>query len=319
MSVASSYSVSDRYATLTRQFSETLAEWAPSWTRFAKLYTDQTPSLRFYADQPPAILNTWGGADTDTIATPSVGATHTQTVTLEGKAGGVHIRAVDLALQPNLIEECVSRLYTSVTKTVESVVYSALENVFSSAVDDGNGSTTPICSAGHKFKPIGYTSGALSSQSNLLTSAFSGASLSSALQLMQNYKSFLGIPAGYGMGECVLIVSPQNGDLADQMAKSSQSITTFPDAANIQTATGAAMNPRQGMLDVVKSSLLTADPDDWYLIDKANTPVFVWMPFAPSLVVYEDYANHTIKATVSCFMKAGVQTPPGAIVGSNVA
>ena len=227
---------------------------------------------------------------------------------------------MDLALQPNLVEQAVSRLYDSVTRTIESVVYTALEDTFSDTVDNGNGGTTAICSTGHEYYPIGYTSGGLSSQSNKVEAALEVDALSSAFQLMQSFKSHKGVPAGYGVGPTALIVSPANADLAHQLAKSSTSLTYTPDSEALTYLGGARMNPRtlQG-IDVVVSPYLTAsNANDWWLVDSANTPVFVWMPFSPKIVIFDDYANHATKITISCFLKAGVQTPPGAIVGSFV-
>ena len=195
--------------------------------------------------------------------------------------------------------------------TVESSVYDALEGGFTTFVDDGAGGTTPVLDGTFQLQDG-------SNQNNAVNAALSATSLASARQKLMEWKNYNGDPMGLGMGNLALIVSPKNADLAEQITKSPLARELFESTTT--AASGANINPQSMRpYDVIVSPFLTADDDDWFLVQTGpQSPIVYWTAQAPKLVIEEHAVNQTVEMSVLLYHKVYIQTPPNGIIASNV-
>lgn len=305
------YASGDKYAPLVVEWNQAITEFQPTWSRFANVRADNVFSLQNYADIKPGVLASYTSGDI-TEAGTSYGSFAEQTVTASGFGRRITLTGRDVALDPGLVDRKASELLSAAQMTVESSVYDALEGGFSANVDDGAGGTTPVIGGTFVLQDT-------STQTNGLTAALSATSLASARQKLMEWKNYNGDPMGLGMGNLALIVSPKNADLAEQITKSPLARETFqtPDLA----AAGAFINPQSMRpYDVIVSPFLTADDDDWFLVQTGpQSPVIYWTAQAPKLVIEEHAVNQTVEMSVLLYHKVYIQTPPNGIIGSNVA
>lgn len=228
------------------------------------------------------------------------------------------LKQQDIRLDPTLLDRKAAEMFDAAGRTIEKSVYAALEAGFSTAVDNGSysgnsGGTTNVL--GGTF----YLSDDSTTQSNGLTDALSATSLAAARQKMVEWKTWTQDPMGLGYGPMALVVSPKNEDLALQLVGSPLSRETF--SSTVTAASGALINPQAGRsIEVVVSPYLTADEDDWFLIETGNqSPVFYWTQAAPHMVIAEKPEDQSVVMSVSIFHKVFIQTPPNGIIASNVA
>jgi hypothetical protein len=306
------YSNGDKYAPLVVEWNQAITEYVPTWNRFCNVRADNAIALQNYADIKPATLGTWNGSE-DITAT-SYGSFAEQTVTAQGHATRVDLTRRDVGLDPGLVERKAAEMLEAAQLTIESSVFSALEGGFSESVDNGAGGTTNVLGGTFVLADA-------STQTNGLTAALSATSLASARQKLMEWKNYNGDPMGLGMGNLALIVSPQNHDLAIEITKSPMLREVTSDASNNVAVSGANINPQADRpYDVIVSPFLTADPDDWFLVQTgAQSPVYYWTAAAPHLIIQEDEVNQKVVMSVSLYHKVYIQTPPNGIIASNVA
>jgi hypothetical protein len=105
-------------------------------------------------------------------------------------------------------------------------------------------------------------------------------------------------------GPLALIVPPELGDTARRLVGSPVYAQTYSDnaistsGADVQVASADAMAASGWSSNiqstrpysVIESAYLT-DADNWYLINQEQTPLNMWVPSAPSIVIAQDIAN----------------------------
>lgn len=306
------YANGDKYAPLVVEWNQALTDYIPTWNRFCNVRADNVIALQNYADITPGSLATWNGTDPITEAGTSYGSFAEQTVTADGFGRKISLTRRDVALDPGLVERKAAELLSAAQMTIESSVYGALEGGFTATVDNGAGGTTEVIGGDFVLADA-------STQSNGLTAALSATSLASARQKLMEWKNYNGDPMGLGMGNLALIVSPKNADLAEQLTKSPLARELFESTTT--AASGANINPQANRpYDVIVAPFLTADDDDWFLVQTGiQSPVYYWTAQAPHMVIQEDEANQKVIMSVSMYHKVYIQTPPNGIIGSNVA
>ena len=314
------YSNGDKYAPLAVEWNQTISTLQPSWSKIANVRNDSVIALQNYADITPAALATWDGSATisEDPASKSYGSFAEQTVTAQGYARKVTIKQQDIRLDSNLPNKIAAELFDAAARTIEKSVYAALEGGFSQDVDNGSlsGASTG------KTKVLGgtfYLSDDSTTQTNGLTDQLSATSLAAARQKLVEWKTWTMDPMGLGFGPLALVVSPSNEDLARKLVGSPLAVDTY--TSTVGAATGANINPMAGrQIEVIVSPYLTADPDDWFLIETgAQSPVTYWAQAAPHMVIAEKPEDQSLVMSVSIFHKVFIQTPPNGIIASNVA
>lgn len=315
------YGLGDKYAPLAVEWNQTISTLQPTWSKLVNVRNDNVIALQNYADITPASLASWDGSATisEDPASKSYGSFAEQTVTADGYARKVTLKQQDIRLDANLVNRTAADLFDAASRTIEKSVYAALEAGFSTAVDNGSlsgasGGTTNVL--GGTF----YLSDDSTTQTNGLTDPLSATSLAAARQKLVQWKSWTMDPMGLGFGPLALVVAPKNEDLALQLVGSPTQRETFA-VASIGAASGANINPMAGrQIEVVASPYLTADDDDWFLIETGNqSPVFYWTQAAPHMVISEKPEDQSLVISVSIFHKVFIQTPPNGIIASNVA
>lgn len=309
------YAVGDKYAAIASEWSQAITQYAPTWSQFAELITDQgSTSLQRFADTPVSTLQSWAGGSTEITAVP-YGSTHEQTVSLGGQGSRIVLDNIDIRMDSGLVERKASELLNATQMTIESAVYSLLESTFTASIDNGAGGTTEIVSAGHMYDADGSDATLDASQSNLLTTALSYDGLNSALELGYKWKNTMGTPMGLFRGPSTLVVSPKNRAIAAKLCDSAELL-----ASGTSTSGAVFMgnqNPNTG-LGYVVSSHLTADDDDWWVVDNTAAPIKVWVPFSPTISITENTSAQTV-LTCSVWLKAFCDAPANGIIGANVA
>ena len=93
-------------------------------------------------------------------------------------------------------------------------------------------------------------------------------------------------------GPLALIVPPELGYTARRLVGSPEHFQTTTNGADEGwAATGSQINPQFNRpFSVIESAYLT-DADNWYLINQEQTPLNMWVPSAPSIVIAQDIAN----------------------------
>ena len=305
------YANGDKYAPLALEWGQALTDFVPSWNRFCTVRADNVIALQNYADITPGTLATWNGTVDITEDATSYGSFAQQTVTADGFGRKISLTRRDVALDPGLVERKAAELLNASQMTIEKSVYAALEGGFTTFVDNGAGGTTPVLDGTFVLADA-------SNQNNAVNAALSATSLASARQKLMEWKNYNGDPMGLGMGNLALIVSPKNADLAEQLTKSPLARELFETSTT--AASGANINPQSlRPYDVIVSPFLTADDDDWFLVQTGiQSPIYYWTAQAPHLVIQEDEANQKVVMSVSMYHKVYIQTPPNGIIASNV-
>ena len=304
------YNLGDKYASIVEEWSQTLTTFQPSWSKFVNVRADNAFSIQNYADITPGALPDWNGSAD--ITDVSYGSFAEQVVTAAGSATKLTLARRDVELDAGLVGRKAEQLLAAAQQTIEANVYGALEGGFAATVDNGAGGTTPVIGGTFVLQDS-------STQVNGLTAALSATSLDAARQKLMGWKNYNGDPMGLGFSPLALIVSPQNATLAEQLTKSPLAVDTF--VSTVTAATGANINP-QSMhpYQVIVSPYLTADADDWFLVETGpQSPVNFWAASAPRLIIEDHAINQTVEMSVSMFSKVYIQTPPNGIIGSNVA
>lgn len=111
-------------------------------------------------------------------------------------------------------------------------------------------------------------------QDNLITTAFSENALDAALQLLWKYKDDRGVPLHLGLrGNVALIVGPKNRKAAHEIVNSNLS------------GADMAVNTTKSLISDIICWNLTADEDDWWLVDMGNAPVGTYIAAPPTVKV----------------------------------
>ncbi len=289
------------------------------WEMIANLDIQNAAAKRVYAENPVGDIPTWNGtSDLTAIAT---GATHTTSVSGVIYGGRITHNEIDVRRDPALISTSAARLAEATKRKFEKLVFTRLMAAFTETVDDGNESTTEVCSAAHKI------TGA-ASQSNLLTSALTASTLGDAREVMAGWKSWQNEPLGLDKYPMVLVVNPANGDLARRLVGSPQHFQSVGTASG--GATGAQINPmNQGMnpersITVLESAYAVeagGDTDSWFLMNKAGadkrSPLTLWLPTLPDFQIMRDAKSRLWEISVVFEALAHWRAPVDGIVGSN--
>lgn len=211
----------------------------------------------------------------------------------------------------NLSEDIGMQLANAAAQNVNKLFMDGCESLFSLTAPMA-GAAAGECGAAKKFLDTGLaflqTEAGAGTQDNLLTAALSEASLSSARQLLRNWKNQRGLPMNItgGDDEMVLLVGPENELAAVEL------ITSNLSGADMQS------NVFRSFADVVVFPFAT-DPSDWFLISRTKSPVGIWMSESPVLMAREDdtglFVNFTVRFQATFYVKAYA----AGIVGSNVA
>lgn len=170
-------------------------------------------------------------------------------------------------------EQAGMQLAQSAIATMDKGFFDGLEGLFNQAHPRA-GTTGGHVGSGKKYLDTGLAyligeSGA-GTQDNLLTTAFSQAAVIAAVKLLLAQRNDRGIPLSIGaMGGLVLVVAPENFEVAKQVASSDYT------SKELQTNTLKSM-----ISDVVVYPF--ADPNDWYVISKPQCPIGLAIGTAPT-------------------------------------
>ncbi len=210
----------------------------------------------------------------------------------------------------NLAQDIGMQLANAAAQNVNKLFMDGLEGLFADAAPMAGGANGEV-GAGKKFIDTGLAflqgEAGAGTQDNLLTAALSEASLSSARQLLRNWKNQQGLPMNItgGDDEMVLVVGPENELAAVEL------ITSNLSGADM------ASNVFRSFADVVVFPF-ASDPSDWFLISRTKSPCGIWMSESPVLLAREDetgiFVNFTVRFQATFYIKAYA----AGIVGSNV-
>jgi len=286
INVTSPYTTSDRYETAVARYAEDMANnWLPQFELICKLSNEPGAAKRVYADYPVGQI---GAHDTSTITEMTHGATAVQTATPTAYSAKYKFSEIEQRRNPELLLEAADKLITGCKRTFESLVFSQLPlGISTTEVTTGHdGAAKKIFSDTH-----GYGTGA-GEQSNLGTSALSATSLAAGRVALRKWKTQSGEPAELDRGPLVLVVPPELGDTARRLVGSPEYFQTTTNSADQGwAATGAQINPMADRPFTVCESAYLSDADNWYLINQEHTPLNMWIPSAPSIVIAQDIAN----------------------------
>ena len=145
-------------------------------------------------------------------------------------------------------------------------------------------------------------------QDNLITSALAEASLNTAIKLMLQYRHDRGFSLGCGAnGGMVLTVGAKNAQVAHELVRSQLS------------GNDMASNFVNGLItDIVVLPKMT-DDDDWYLIDKAKSPIGLAISTEPTCRISyttDGLFCELVAEVEYTFWKAPYE---GGIIGANIA
>ena len=320
------YGVTNAYQELVSEWTATMARREFEFEPFTRIHTDNAAQIRRWGDLPIGRMPTWNGDAA--IAAQAVGATNVNSYEPTGKALKVEILNFDVIHNPGIVQKKLAQLQDAVVTTANALVFGALETANSpDTYDNGAGGTSPVIGATHKYATPGDADGVLDqNQSNYLTTALSYDGLSSALQLLQEFRDMSGEPIGLGKAGLCLIVPPGLYSTAVNLVGGPSIVIS--ESASAQAAPYAnvtkmgSLNPYgQGNIQVVSSAFLS-DSNDWFLCETSasdKTPVNFWTAGMPTINVTVDEANLKTVITASAFMRAWIDGPSAGIVGSYVA
>lgn len=209
------------------------------------------------------------------------------------------------------LDQAGLKLANAASQNINKQFFDGLEGLFSAA-HPAAGTGIGEVGASKTFIDTGlaYLQGEAGSgtQDNLLTSAFSESALDTAIQRLQNYKDQRGLPLNMGLnGQLCLVVGPKNRKSAGEV------IGSMLSGADMQT------NTLRSLVADMVSFPFTTDEDDWFLIDRAQSPCGIWMKEAPTLEVRpsdDGIFVHMVAKWVSAFYTRPYEY---GIIGSNVA
>lgn len=205
-----------------------------------------------------------------------------------------------------------SAMAEAITKALDKEFVTGLEGLFAAAHARAGAGAGQV-GAAKMFLDTGLaylaTEAGAGTQDNLITSALSESALNTAIKLMLSYRSDRGHPLDLGsQGGLVLVVAPKNAQTAHELVVSQLS------------GSDMASNFIKGLIsDVVVTPHLSADDDDWFLIDRANSPVGLAIGAAPQVTV-STTTDGLFCEIVGSYESVFFRSPYEAgIIGSNVA
>src|SRR3990172_3380189 len=259
------------------------------------------------------------GGLAQTVADTDTSVTATDVATIESTVNTSH-RVIKHTVPRHVLDKDYAlaawgqQLASDVAVNLSKDYFDFLEGLFAAAHPRAGAGAFQV-GAGKKYIDSGLAYlaglGGAGTQSNLLTSAFSEAALSSALQLMIKYKTDRGVPMHLGInGGLVLVVGPKNLQTSHEVIKSTLSGSDMAD------------NMFKGLIADVVCWNFTTDEDDWFLISdpsKPSCPVGTYIAEAPTVYAKpsddDQFVHLMAEYTSACFkspMEAG-------IIGADVA
>lgn len=174
-------------------------------------------------------------------------------------------------------ENIGAELANKILVSMDKDYFDFLEGLFSAAHPRAGAGVFQV-GAGKKYLDTGLafmqTEAGAGTQDNLITSAFSEVALDAALQLLWKYKDDRGVPLHLGLrGGITLIVGPKNRKAAQEVVNSNLS------------GADMAINSMNSLISDIITWNLSADEDDWFLIDTANAPVGMYIAAPPTVSV----------------------------------
>ena len=308
------YGVSNVYTALSEEWRARMAGQSMAFEAFTRIHTDEVAQIRRWNDLPIGKMPT---RTDQTLAFQQqlIGATGVNTFDPLNKGLTVRINNFDVKHNPGKVQEVLDQLQSSVVSTMNDLVFSKLKAGFTDVYDAGAGGNEALIGTGHRYAN-GYDGVLDETQSNKLEAALSYDGLSSAIQLMQQFKDQSGTPYGLGYGNLVLVVPPGLYSTARNLVGSSEIII-----GGTAAKMGASNPYGMGNIQVVSSAFLT-DPSDWFLCETSasgSTPVNFWTSGLPQIKVSEDDASLQTVITASAYMNSWIDGPAAGIVGSLVA
>ena len=309
------YGITNVYAELVEEWSNTLAQREMAFAPFTRIHTDNAASIRRWGDLPVSVMPTRSD-NTAAIATQAVGATNVNSFAPVNKALKVAINNFDVIHNPGLVQKKLAQLQDSIISTSNDLVFGKLAAGFTDTYDSGAGGPVALIGDGHRY--ANGTDGVLDEeQSNKVAVALSYDGISLALQKLQKFKDMAGTPLALGMEGLVLVVPPDLYSTAINLVGSPQIVL----AGDTDTKMGASNPYGTGQIQVVSSAYLS-DPNDWFLCEAAasdRTPVNFWTSGMPTINVAVDESNLQTVITASAYMQSWIDGPPAGLVGSLVA
>lgn len=220
----------------------------------------------------------------------------------------IHTLQTDFALA-----DAGADMASAIAKAIDKEFVTGLAGLF--AADHARaGAGAGQVGAAKKFLDTGlaYLAGeaGAGTQDNLITSALAEAALNTAIKLMLQYRDDRGQPLDLGAnGGLVLVVAPKNAQVAHELVVSQMS------------GSDMASNFVKGVISdvVVTPYLADSDDDDWFLIDRANSPVGMAISGDPQVTVGMT-TDGLFAEIVGSYNTVFFRSPYEAgIVGSNVA
>ena len=307
------YGISNVYSELVEEWNNSLRQQSMQFESFTRIHTDNVAQIRRWNDLPIGRMPTRTD-QTANFQTQVIGATGVNSYAPLNKGLTVKINNFDVIHNPQIVQQKLAALQSSVISTSNELVFGKLATAFTDTYDAGHGGNEALIGTQHRFAN-GFDGVLDEAQSNKLTSALSYSSLSSAVSLLQKFKDQSGTPYGFGMNDLVLIVPSDLYSTAINLVGSPQLLTG-------SDVTIGGTNPYGGGQISVVATPYLSDTNDWFLCETSaggHTPVNFWTSGLPQLVVTEDEANLQTVITASAYMNAWVDGPAAGIVGSTLA
>ena len=244
-------------------FVEHLSKDTQAYERCCKVIEEPTSSLELMS------LNAGGIASSVSTSATSVTATDMTTGKSTQSIGAYAIKHAvpwfEVQRSISLVESASQQVANSVAASMNALFFDGLEGLFT-ANHPMLGAAAGQVGAGKKFIDTGLaylqTEGGAGTQNNLITAALSESALESARVLLREQRNQRGIKmnlAGPG-SEMVLVVAPGNERTAHELVYSEHS------------GADLASNYNKSYASTVVYPF-SADADDWWLLDKAISPV----------------------------------------------
>lgn len=261
----------------------------PSWRLPFNFRNEPVSQIRIASMHTAGLLPEWDGAEdyaTDTV--DSIGAL---TLTATNYATQIRVGKRDVLHVPGIVGQAARKLGVAVAASYGNQAAGVLNNAA--------GSTTVV--SGQALSSTTHTQHDGGTRSNQGTTAIDAAAVMAGITSQRNWESYRSTPYDLVAGGYWLVIPPALEEAA------SQAIASAYTSAALQVNVAGSFN-----IDIVVWSQLT-DANNWFLVSKVDSPLWLWEGSAPTPVITQDQDNGATKISVDFALASSAGPEPDGI------
>lgn len=278
--------------TVVEKFFEGLYTVSEQWAQIYDYRRSDIADLRISPMTGVSMIPNWNGGD---LPVQELEALTPTLIQYEKFGLQVRVDKYDAKDVPEATSSLPQRIGIATAQTYAAKAVEVLEGAFTTSTTSVDG--LPLCAKNHATKT--------GIRSNKLDSALDSTAIMAAITMFRRWRDYQGMKRDVvAEGGFWLVIPP---DLEEAAGQALGSAVT---SSNMQIN----MAGSYGIDTIVWNQL--EDPEAWFLISKASTPLIFWERSAPDLQVVIDEDSKAGKYSLDFAISSAVSPLPDGIIGS---